>query len=232
MTEAEWNACTDPQLMLQFLRGTVGARKRSGPWTRHRKFRLFACACCRRVSYLSADIATAIEQIERFADGEAKHKERIAAGRTIAKTAKNVAWPEETAECLMADLRNAATRAMMRICHDSGIGAAAAVGWASGMGKDFDEVKQGERQRQASILRCIFGSLPFRSIAIDRSWLTPTVTNLARATYQEHAFDRLPILADALEDSGCTNQEVLGHLRGGGEHTRGCWVVDLLIGKA
>jgi hypothetical protein len=85
-------------------------------------------------------------------------------------------------------------------------------------------------RRQAESLRDIFGN-PFRLATLDRSWLTSTVTSLAQAIYDDRAFDRLPILADALEDAGCTDQDILAHCRGGGEHVRGCWVVDLLLGK-
>jgi hypothetical protein len=80
------------------------------------------------------------------------------------------------------------------------------------------------------LLRDIFGN-PFRPVTIDANWLTPTVQNFATAIYDDRAFDRLPILADALEDSGCTNQDILNHCRSGGEHVRGCWVVDLLLGR-
>jgi hypothetical protein len=74
--------------------------------------------------------------------------------------------------------------------------------------------------------------VPPGNIALDPSWLTSTVTNLAEAIYQERAFDRLPILADALEEAGCNQQDILGHLRGGGEHCRGCWPVDLLLRRS
>src|SRR5438270_262087 len=57
-----------------------------------------------------------------------------------------------------------------------------------------------------------------------------TVVNLARGTYDGHAFERTPVLADALEDAGCTDPDLLGHLRGPGPHARGCWVVDALLG--
>jgi hypothetical protein len=80
------------------------------------------------------------------------------------------------------------------------------------------------------LVRCLFGN-PFRPVALGGTWLTSTVTNLAQAIYDDHAFDRLPILADALEDAGCTDEDILAHCRGGGEHCRGCWVVDLLLGK-
>jgi hypothetical protein len=68
-------------------------------------------------------------------------------------------------------------------------------------------------------------------VSIDGTWLAPMVTKLALAIYEERAFDRMPILADALEDAGCTNQDILEHCRGGGDHVRGCWVVDLLLAK-
>jgi uncharacterized protein DUF6331 len=70
----------------------------------------------------------------------------------------------------------------------------------------------------------------FRSL--DPNWRTSTVLALAQGIYDERAFDRLPILADALEDAGCDNEEMLAHCRGAGPHARGCWVVDLVLGKA
>jgi hypothetical protein len=88
-----------------------------------------------------------------------------------------------------------------------------------------------ERLSQAALLRCIFGPLRFRRIPFDPQWLTGTVVKLAQAIHDERAFDRLPILADALEDAGCTNADILKHCRQPGEHSRGCWVVDALLGK-
>jgi hypothetical protein len=84
--------------------------------------------------------------------------------------------------------------------------------------------------QRANRLRCIFGN-PFRPAALDPSWLTETVVALATGIYQERAFDRMPILADALEDAGCDNADILNHCRQPGEHVRGCWVVDLLTGR-
>ena len=55
---------------------------------------------------------------------------------------------------------------------------------------------------------------------------------MAQVIYDDRAFDRLPLLADAMEDAGCADQEILDHCRSNGEHVRGCWVVDLLLGKS
>ena len=71
-----------------------------------------------------------------------------------------------------------------------------------------------------------------QSFTIDPEWRTSTVVQLAQGIYADRAFDRLPILADALQDAGCDNEDVLTHCRGTGPHARGCWVVDLILGKA
>jgi hypothetical protein len=79
-------------------------------------------------------------------------------------------------------------------------------------------------------VRDVFGN-PFRPAVADPRWLTPTVLSLAGGIYTERAYDRLPVLADALQDAGCDSEEVLAHCRGAGPHVRGCWVVDLILGK-
>ena len=75
---------------------------------------------------------------------------------------------------------------------------------------------------------------PFRPVSLDPSWLTwhnATIPKIAHAIYDDRAFDRLPILADALEAAGCTDTQILDHCRRPGEHVGGCWVVDALLGK-
>jgi hypothetical protein len=98
---------------------------------------------------------------------------------------------------------------------------------------DAKELAEGYARRasQCDSLRCLFGPLPFRPITLDPPWLTTTVKQLAEAIYQERAFDRLPILADALEDAGCNQQDIVGHLRSSGEHVRGCWALDVVLGR-
>jgi hypothetical protein len=90
-----------------------------------------------------------------------------------------------------------------------------------------------ERLAQCRLVRDVFGN-PFRLAALDPAWLAwegGTVVKLAQAVYDDRAFDCLPVLADALEDAGCEQADVLDHLRGHGAHVRGCWAVDLLLGK-
>jgi hypothetical protein len=83
---------------------------------------------------------------------------------------------------------------------------------------------------QPPLFREIFGN-PFRPVVLDSSWLTSDVVALARGIYEERAFDRMPILGDALQDAGCENDDILAHCRGEGPHVRGCWVVDLVLGR-
>ncbi len=85
-----------------------------------------------------------------------------------------------------------------------------------------------ELAAQVPLLRDLFGR-PADLISLDRDWLTPVVVGLARGIYDNWAFDRLPILADALQDAGCVDERVLAHCRGPGPHTRGCWVVDWVL---
>jgi hypothetical protein len=84
----------------------------------------------------------------------------------------------------------------------------------------------------ASLLRCVFGN-PFRPASLPDLWRTPDAVALARSVYDARDFgpQRLGVLADALEDAGCTDEGILSHLRGPGPHVRGCWAVDLVLGK-
>ena len=95
-----------------------------------------------------------------------------------------------------------------------------------------------ERQAECHLLREVFGN-PFRPVEVGHAWQTPQVVALAQAAYEQRELPagtldpaQLAVLADALEEAGCTGQTILGHLRRPGPHVRGCWVVDLLLGKS
>jgi hypothetical protein len=114
--------------------------------------------------------------------------------------------------------------------------AAMATGWArqlaegEGVSRAYEQGKRTEELAQALLLRDIVPD-PFRPVSLEQRWLTSTVVALAGGIYDEKAFDRLPILADGLQDAGCEDESVLGHCRGDGPHVRGCWVVDQVLGR-
>jgi hypothetical protein len=207
MTEAEWLACTEPTPMLEFL----GDRASS------RKLRLFAVACCRRIWHLLTDEASrrAVEVAERYADGQVTEEQLEEAGKRAGWAA---AWAAH------GDAAEAAAWAASRREEE---------GWPSITAEraGFAETQDAtERQFQSDLLRDLFGN-PFRPATVNPRWLTSTVTAFARTIYEDRAFDRMPQLADALERAGCTNADILAHCRQPGEHVRGCWVVDLILGK-
>jgi hypothetical protein len=99
-------------------------------------------------------------------------------------------------------------------------------------GGEFSRGKRLEWARHCGFLREIFGN-PFQPVAFDPLWRTPDVMLLARGIYEEKAFDRMPILADALQDAGCEVADLLDHLRDPhAAHVRGCWALDLVLGKS
>jgi hypothetical protein len=120
------------------------------------------------------------------------------------------------------DWTRGATRAMALACH---------MEWQATVG---GPVPPDASLPYYALLRDIVGPLPFRPVVIEPAWLRwnwGTVPAIARTIYEERAYHELPILADALMDAGCCNEEVLAHCRSPGPHVRGCWVVDLLLGR-
>jgi hypothetical protein len=89
----------------------------------------------------------------------------------------------------------------------------------------------GATVRQVQLFRDIFGN-PFRPVAVAPEWRTDTVLAIGRQMYEGRDFSAMPILADALQDAGCDVDDILAHCRDSCEHVRGCWVVDLILGKA
>jgi hypothetical protein len=210
MTEEEWLACADPTPMLKFLRGRASDRK----------LRLFACGCCRRHKSVlrgKRNLQT-LEASEEFADGRMTRKDM----RKVRENWYVYDYPFPLRGTWQAALSHATIldTGGWSVANDTAPHAAQA-----------SPRPEREQIAQAGILRDIFGN-PFRPVAVDPAWLTSTVVALAEGIYAERAFDRLPILADALQDAGCENGDVLTHLRGDGPHVRGCWALDLVLGKS
>jgi hypothetical protein len=176
-----------------------------------RKLRLFACACARRYWDELPDKRSrrAVEISERYADRIAS-KNNLDTARANAKAA------------YLAALRTNHVWAALAVTEsDPWIAAATLAGtWANS-----------ERHGLAVLLRDIFGN-PFRPVVPEPSWLTPGLTVMARGIYEDRAFVHLPVLADALEEAGCTDPDLLGHLRGPGPHLLGCWAIDLILRKS
>jgi hypothetical protein len=202
MTEAEWLGGQDFEPLLAWL----GAR------ASQRKLRLWACACCRLSGGLhapalrtlreraSAPIGATLEVAERFAEGDASAGD-LEKARSLGDGASWwAAWDPAWIDGSFA------ARAAIRAC---GAGPGPAV-----------------------LLREVFGN-PFRPVAVDPAWLRwndGTVAKLASVIHDERRFADLPVLADALEEAGCSRADLLGHCRAGG-HVLGCWALDALAGK-
>ena len=121
-----------------------------------------------------------------------------------------------------------ADEAAREACNSACTAVADAVGISSSPA--WVAAQRGEHVAQTRLLRDIFEN-PFRPVSISPAWQTQATKAVAQAIYDERRFEDLPILADALEEAGCANANLLAHCRGPGPHVRGCWVVDALLGK-
>ena len=218
MTEQEWLTASDPTPMLKFLEGKAGDRK----------LRLFGVASCHRIWALMLDDScrNAVEASEQYADGLISETTLDHRSADAEEAFEDAIQPSPERNSLAIDVAHAAS-------------------YASSPSLSFDVLKeaieaiqqvatsgQGEEQKyQALLMREIFGN-PFRPVAVSPNWPTTDVLALAEGIYADRAFDRMPILADALQDAGCDNPDVLTHCRDTLlTHVRGCWVIDLLTGR-
>jgi hypothetical protein len=240
MTEEEWKVCPFGNSLIRQVRAFNNARK----------LRLLGVACCRILWPQLTDQRSkaAVEVAERFADQQAGSEEMWAA-----KSQAEWAWAGIRDESSIWGWRFWAAKVVLVVADDGRDWE----GWTPWILADTvlqyivkkhlwsdDREAMSVEEIQASmaqfarIVREIIptptGILP----PIPNDWLTPTITNLAQTIYVERQlpsglFDnqRLTVLADALEEAGCDNADILGHLRGGGDHVRGCWAVDLVLGK-
>jgi hypothetical protein len=215
MDEKEWLECKDPETMLMFLRDKTSARK----------LRLYAVGCCHQHDALvfspnSLPYRRAVQLAEQFAEGRASVGMLLKERRREDRRWNRSFHPSFTYFVVEFDALAAARRSAL---------------YAHLLYKEDKGEKAAEelRRAQSDLVRCIFGN-PFRPVAVDMPWLASidrTASKLAVNIYIEHAFDRLPLLADALEEAGCDNKDILNHCRGSGPHGKGCWVLDLLLGE-
>ncbi|AMV27216.1 hypothetical protein VT84_22635 [Gemmata sp. SH-PL17] len=224
MNELEWLACEIPEMLVREYRVAPSARKQQ----------LLAIACCRRISHRLTPwpiAARALDVAERFAEGTASAEEMTAElpafleERNRAVRNLGRANPLEPLRCLFSSLEPS------RYLFPELVG-----GEFSGAPKSVRRVvakkeRREEFRAQSALLRDIFGS-PFRSIVFAPEWRTDTVVLLSRGMYESRDFSAMPILADALQEAGCDNEDVLNHCRDVAQvHVRGCWVLDHILGK-
>jgi hypothetical protein len=214
MTKKEWLTSTDPQALLAFLQAS---RTGSG-----RKLRLFACACCRCLwgDLVDKTSQQAVEMAESFADGE-----------VIRTMTRDVMTHAAAAVALgLADIDSREHKAAL-------VAATVLFGrldpWRGTSRVVWQALAVLPGHTIADLLRD-----QFTTVRVPLDVLTPTVVSLAEAAYDDRILPagqldpvRLAIVADALEEAGSTAAVLLEHLRGPGPHIRGCWAVDLLLGK-
>lgn len=245
MTSQEWRRCKDPLVMIEGLKGIASGRKGI----------LYLCAGCRLIWDLLYDDCSkiAVEVAERYADGLATDEELWGAnwaaecptfghdfepriwrpwGVGVPDSVRNLVkmgvLSEEQLEEDQPEIDPALKSRLL---------AAASLSEAACTSNPFRScwwIWYVSRLDWPGdwLLRCVFGKPFLPPISLDPDWLTSNVVTLAEGMYQERGFKRMPILGDALEEAGCGNEDVLKHCRSEMPHVRGCWVVDLILGKS
>ena len=224
MTEAEWLACTDPTAMLEFLRGKASERK----------LRLFAAAGFARLVGLLPDPRQrrGIEVLEQLAEGDATPSARRSVTTQVRQAIPRNDWGADPLPT--DDPHYVALMLYREFCSSSP--ARHAVHATAGLAD-----AAGEQRQQARLMGCIFGN-PFRpSLPLPPAvlnWSDSTLRRIAQSIYEERRLpvgtldnSRLAILADALLDAGCEDEALMQHCREPGPHVRGCWAVDLILGR-
>lgn len=208
MKEKDWLRCVDPLAAIQYVEDH----------STNRKARLFACAIGRALLPFVGDdcFSTLVEIAEQFADGNVNalrlHEARVGDFRARLGSASRIVETVGDRGCWQT--------ARLMITGLYGINEIERRDWG----------RRVYKKARACVLD-IFGN-PFRPVTLDPRWLTSSVLDLANGIYEERAFERMPILADALMDAGCASDDIIQHCRSDGPHVRGCWVVDLLLGKS
>ncbi len=207
MTEVEWLTGTEPKGMLDFVVRRASARR----------LRLFAVAAAYDLLVHNPD-----REARGFDRGDDEFKAAIERAEARADGARVLGMPAFDSWVEYTDAGDAAYTVL---------GADGSVGlWLRDPAEAVPAAIATLSVNPAAWLRDLFGN-PFRPVAFDPRWRTADTVGLARGIYEDRAFDRLPLLADALMDAGCADVQVIGHCRSEGPHVRGCWVVDLVLGK-
>ena len=215
MTADEWRRCADPEAMLDLVRPTGDERR----------FRLFACACCREATvwhYLTHPRSrSAVETAERFADNWADLKE-MADARAAAPIARTEGGPWNAWCKVHISSQGQADRAVLA--------ATTASAWDAATGTARWLTNLVHWSRQCDLVRDIF-RCPTIANDLRHASVTDDVLTRAKSIYDEQAFDRMLDLADRLERTGYADATVVAHCRSARPHALGCWALDRLLGN-
>jgi len=220
--ESEWLTGIDLSRLLRHVYPTASDRK----------LRLFTCTCCAvlRPHYSDPNVIRALDLAEQWADGSV--------ARSVLNSARRAAgWSNATPYVGVSTHAGSANVAV----HAANLatwprrGLESGAGWnalfaSRELGLLPDRNQGWVDEHHANLFRDIFGN-PFRPVAFDPAWRTSDSTGIAAKMYESREFSAMPILADALEEAGCDNTDILLHCRMPGTHIRGCWVVDLVLDK-
>jgi hypothetical protein len=213
ISEQEWLECTSPERLLYNL--TYKLRHPQLVRPSKRKLRLLACALSRfLLAYqMTPEISNAIASAESTDDNIAhEYTLSLDSHHPAARLPKLIiGWLSLTGFVT----RMSIDARLRSVIEDE-------------LGCNKSRLEVGEEPSR--LVRDVFGN-PFRPVLFDPAWVTSNVLSLARTAYEETSFDKLPLLANALEEVGCTTSDFLAHCREPGPHVRGCWVVDLVLGK-
>jgi hypothetical protein len=239
VTEAEWAECRHPGRLLEFVRetpdATLNALAIDHPLGR-RRLRLFGIATFRPLLSLFDDprIVASFLAGEAFAEGLGTEEHFDQIGKAIGTIHLAPVAEDGSPEYFRQRLTvyNRERFALMAACCmvSSHAGATAEAYKRAALALAGENAAD-EYARQCDLFRDIFGN-PFRATVLDRRWRTEDTIGLSLGIYEDCAFDRMPLLADALMDAGCDNEEIIAHCRSDRAHVRGCWVLDLILGKS
>lgn len=256
MTEHEWLMSTDPRKMVQWLLNGRGNLYRTTPdgipiGVSQRKLRLFACAVVRQQWEYLIDQRSkhAVNVGERMADGIATEKEISRAVESVDGTMWEIAYgsPAQNAthdayycvgdaaaavQEVVTGSDRVADTIQVAILRDI-IGNPFRKGWycreCGVVGQEDVYDAEGDGKGHSGCWKSVIDR-----VAVGRKqlvWNDGQIPKMAKVIYEHRTFDQLPILADAFEDAGCVDQVILNHCRSDGVHVRGCYVLDLLLGK-
>ena len=207
MDESSWSTATDWKELLRAVSTPLNQRKA----------RLWVVAICWQTPYELRDVKVleSLSVIERYADGTATSEELEAAVGDASYVSYESMYNDP-----FAGLAYSTDDARLFT---------SPVEWVDYL---VDPLVVDHGVPAAQLVRDIFGN-PFRPVSFSPGWRTDTAMSLARQMYESRDFSLMPILADALQDAGCEDEDILAHCRDPqGTHVRGCWVVDLVLGKA